>query len=32
VEQRNGFEVFAERAGRKATVESVQQLCRKEGM
>ena len=32
VERRNGFEVFAERRGPKATVEGVQQLCREEGI
>jgi negative regulator of replication initiation len=32
LERRNGFEVFAERTGPKATVEAVQQLCREEGI
>lgn len=32
LERRNGFEVFPERPGPKASVESVQQLCREEGI
>jgi negative regulator of replication initiation len=32
LERRNGFDVFPERAGPKATVETVQQLCREEGI
>ena len=32
LERRNGFDVFLERTGPKATVESVQQLCREEGI
>jgi len=28
LERRNGFDVFPERTGPKATVESVRQLCR----
>jgi negative regulator of replication initiation len=32
LERRNGFDVFPERTGPKATVEGVQQLCREEGI
>jgi hypothetical protein len=32
LERRNGFDVFPERAGPKATVEDVQQLCRDDGI
>ena len=32
LERRNGFDVFPERMGPKATVESVQLLCREEGL
>jgi hypothetical protein len=32
LERRNGFDVFSERTGPKATVEGVQQLCREEGI
>ena len=32
LERRNGFDVFPERTGPRATVEGVQQLCREEGI
>ena len=32
LERRNGFDVFSERTGPKATVEGVQLLCREEGI
>lgn len=32
LERRNGFDVFPERTGPKATVEAVAQLCREEGI
>ena len=32
LERRNGFDVFLERTGPKATVEGVQLLCREEGI
>jgi hypothetical protein len=32
LERRNGFEVFPERPGAKATVEGVAQICREEGI
>ena len=32
LERHNGFDVFPERTGPKATVEGVQQLCREEGI
>jgi len=32
LERRNGFDVFPERTGPKATVEGVRQLCREEGI
>jgi len=32
LEKRNGFEVFPERPGPKATIDDVRQLCRDEGL
>jgi len=32
LERRNGFDVFPERTGSKATIEAVRQLCREEGI
>jgi negative regulator of replication initiation len=32
LERRNGFDVFPERSGPRATIAAVQQLCREEGI
>lgn len=32
LERRNGFDVFPERTGPRATVEGVRQICREEGI